>query len=126
MTANYSPGLDRLDLTEMALKAPYVQLDGAGSVSHVTDAPELDLKGMLGLDWPAIEKQLARKRRARCTDHRAARGRGGSRERPDRPGRSTGSARCAARSACRSTRSTSSGCGSARRRSCVRAVGRHG
>ena len=61
MTANYAPRLDRLELTEMGLKAPYVQLDGAGSVSHVTELPELDLKGMLGLDWPAIEEQLALK-----------------------------------------------------------------
>jgi translocation and assembly module TamB len=61
MTANFAPGLDRLELTEMGLKAPYLQLDGAGSVSHVTGLPELDLKGMLGLDWPAIEQQLALK-----------------------------------------------------------------
>ncbi len=28
---------------------------------HLADGPELDLKGMLALDWPAIEKQLAQK-----------------------------------------------------------------
>ena len=57
--ASYAPGLDRLELTEIGLKAPYLELDGAGSIQHLTGDPELDLRGMLGLDWPAIEKQLA-------------------------------------------------------------------
>jgi translocation and assembly module TamB len=59
VTANYAPGFDRMDFAEIGMKAPYVQLDGAGSVSKLSDTPELDLKGTLGLDWPAIEKQLA-------------------------------------------------------------------
>jgi translocation and assembly module TamB len=61
VNANYTPALDKLDVIEMGLTAPYVQLDGAGSVMNLAQAPELDLKGMLGLDWPAIEKQLAQK-----------------------------------------------------------------
>jgi translocation and assembly module TamB len=59
--ANYAPSLDKLDVIEMTLTAPYVQLEGAGSVMNTSDAPELDFKGMLGLDWPAIERQLAQK-----------------------------------------------------------------
>jgi translocation and assembly module TamB len=59
--ANYTPALDKLDVIEMGLTAPYVQLDGAGSILNLAKAPELDLKGMLGPDWPAIEKQLAQK-----------------------------------------------------------------
>jgi translocation and assembly module TamB len=58
MKASYAPALDRLELTEMGLKAPFVELDGAGSVQHVTGDPEMDLRGMLGLDWPAIQEQL--------------------------------------------------------------------
>jgi translocation and assembly module TamB len=60
LKASYTPGVDRIELTEMGLKAPYFELDGAGSVQHVTDDPELDLHGMLELDWPAIEEQLTR------------------------------------------------------------------
>ncbi len=61
VTAKYTPALDKLDVIEMGLTAPYVQLDGTGSVMNLADGPELDLKGMLALDWPAIEKQLAQK-----------------------------------------------------------------
>ena len=61
VTANYAPGFDRMDFAEFGMKAPYMQLNGAGSVSKLSDIPELDLKGTLGLDWPAIEKQLALK-----------------------------------------------------------------
>ncbi len=61
VNANYAPAPDKLDVIEMGLKAPYVQLDGAGSVLNLAAERELDLKGMLSLDWPAIEKQLAQK-----------------------------------------------------------------
>ncbi len=57
--ANYAPALDRLDLTELGVKSPYLALDGAGRVLHLTEAPELDLRGMLGVDWPAVEQRLA-------------------------------------------------------------------
>jgi translocation and assembly module TamB len=56
--ASYASRLDRLEVTEIGLKAPYLELDGAGSIQHVTGDPELGLRGMLGLDWPAIEEQL--------------------------------------------------------------------
>ncbi len=59
-TATYAPGFDRLDLAEFGVKAPFVQLDGAGSVLNATGHPELDLKGTLSPDWAAIGEQLAR------------------------------------------------------------------
>ena len=111
VTANYSPALDKLDVIEMGLTAPYVQLDGAGSVMNLADGPELDLKGMLALDWPAIERQLAQKVEpgARITGRRTRVASFG--KAPRRARRSTAWAHSAARSAFRSTRSTSSGCG---------------
>jgi translocation and assembly module TamB len=59
MKASYAPGVDQLQLTEIGLKAPFVALDGAGHVRHLTEEPVVDLRGMLGLDWPAIEEQMA-------------------------------------------------------------------
>jgi translocation and assembly module TamB len=59
--AHYAPETDRLDVTEIGLKAPYVQLEGAGAIANVAGEPDLDLKGTLGLDWPAIEERLALK-----------------------------------------------------------------
>ena len=46
VTANYAPALDRLELTEMGLKRTLRCSSRVyGSVSQVTDLPELDLKG---------------------------------------------------------------------------------
>ena len=63
MTANggYTPSNDRLELTELTLKAPYLQAEGAGVVRDLTGRTDLDLKGSLNPDWKAIEALLARK-----------------------------------------------------------------
>ena len=69
--ASYSTSLDSLQVREMGLRAPYVQLDGTGKIQHLTASPALDLSGTLGLDWAAIEDQLAEKVEpgARITGH---------------------------------------------------------
>jgi translocation and assembly module TamB len=63
MTANagYTPKSDRLELTELTLKAPYLQVEGAGVVRGLTTRVEVDLKGSLNPDWKAIQALLARK-----------------------------------------------------------------
>ena len=63
MTANagYTPRSDRLEMTELTLKAPYLQVEGAGVVRGLTSRPEVDLKGSLNPDWEAIQALLARK-----------------------------------------------------------------
>ena len=57
----YESRSDRLQLTELTLKAPYLQLEGAGSVHDVTVQPRLDLKGSLNPDWAAIQSLLTQK-----------------------------------------------------------------
>ena len=59
LKASYAPSNDSLELTEMGLKAPYVALDGAGVIRQISEDPELDLRGVLGIDWPAVQEQLA-------------------------------------------------------------------
>ena len=63
MAANaaYTPKSDRLELTEMTLKAPYVQVEGAGLVRGFTSRADVDLKGSLNPDWKAIQALLARR-----------------------------------------------------------------
>ncbi len=63
LTANagYTPRLDQLQLTELTLKAPYLQLEGAGAIHELTGQPRVDLKGSLNPNWAAIQSLLAQK-----------------------------------------------------------------
>ncbi len=63
MTANagYTPRSDQLQLTEITLKAPYLQVEGAGVVRDLASRADVDLKGSLSPDWKAIQALLARK-----------------------------------------------------------------
>ncbi len=68
--ATYAPGADRLELTEMGLKAPFVQLDGAGSMSardgFAGARPERNARCRLAGDRRATGQEG----RARRADHR--------------------------------------------------------
>jgi len=59
--ASYNPRSDRLDLTELAAKFAYFQLDGAGSIGNLAGKPQLDLQGTLNPDWSALTALLAAK-----------------------------------------------------------------
>jgi translocation and assembly module TamB len=63
MTANagYTPKSDRLDVTELTLKAPYVQVEGSGVVRGLTSRADVDLNGSLNPDWREIQALLAQK-----------------------------------------------------------------
>ncbi len=63
LTANagYAPRSDRLDLSELTLKSPYIQVDGAGAVHDLTTRASVDLKGSLNPNWQAIQSLLAQK-----------------------------------------------------------------
>jgi translocation and assembly module TamB len=61
LSATYAPLSDRLELTEMGVKAPYVQIEGSGTVGDVTSHPRIDLKGLLSPDWAKLNDLLARK-----------------------------------------------------------------
>jgi len=53
------PHSDRFDLTDLAIKLPYLQVDGAGAIRNLTGKPQLDLKGTLNPDWRALTTLLA-------------------------------------------------------------------
>jgi translocation and assembly module TamB len=59
LTASYAPRSGLLNVTEMGLKAPYVQVDGAGSVRDLTGRPAVDLAGSINLDWKRLGVILA-------------------------------------------------------------------
>jgi len=61
LKANYAPAPDRLELTEMGLRAPYLRAQGAGVVRDLTTRADVDLKGSLNPDWEAIRTVLAQK-----------------------------------------------------------------
>ncbi len=63
MTANagYTPKSDRLELTEITLKGPYLEVEGAGVVRGLTSGADVDLKGSLNPDWKAFQALLARR-----------------------------------------------------------------
>jgi hypothetical protein len=58
-TASYHPHSDRIDLTELAVKLPYVQVEGAGAIRKLAGAAQLDLKGTLNPDWGGLTALLA-------------------------------------------------------------------
>jgi len=55
----YDPHSDRLDLTDLTVKLPYVQVEGAGAIRNLTGKSQLDLKGTLNPDWRALTARLA-------------------------------------------------------------------
>ncbi len=59
LKAAYRPESGLLHLTEMGLKAPFVRLDGAGTLRDLTGRPDVDLAGSIDLDWKRIETMLA-------------------------------------------------------------------
>ncbi|MFI5454421.1 MAG: hypothetical protein ACHRXM_03135 [Isosphaerales bacterium] len=61
LKANYAPRSDRLELTELGLRAPYLKVDGAGVVRDLTTRADVDLAGSLNPDWKAIGTVLAQK-----------------------------------------------------------------
>ena len=60
MNAVYTPRADLLEMTELTVKSPQLQLDGGGKVRSLTTRAVVDLKGSLDLDWEAIRARLAR------------------------------------------------------------------
>ncbi len=60
LKANYARRSDRLEITELGLRAPCLTAQGDGVVRDLTTRGELDLKGSLDPDWDAISKLLAR------------------------------------------------------------------
>ena len=109
MAGRYAGKDDQLELTEMALESPYGDAQGSGLVRSPAGLAELDLKGSLNPDWEAIHALLAEKVEPNARiDGRP------------REWRLTGTirgvpaliawARSRAKSASRSTRSTSSAC----------------
>ena len=61
MNGVYTPSADLLEMTELTVKAPNIQAQGAGTMGQLTSRPKVELKGSLDLDWAAISKALARK-----------------------------------------------------------------
>jgi translocation and assembly module TamB len=61
VNGTYAPRGDHLQLTELALKAPYVRVEGAGVVRELTRAAQVDLRGSLAPDWSALTAELARR-----------------------------------------------------------------
>ena len=61
VNAGYTPRSDLLEVTELTVKAPNIQVDGSGVVRDLTRGPQLDLKGSLDLDWKAVRTLLASK-----------------------------------------------------------------
>jgi len=61
LNAGYTPRTDRLELSELSVQAPYLQVEGAGTVRAVTSRAVLDLRGSLNPDWRAIRGLLTRK-----------------------------------------------------------------
>jgi translocation and assembly module TamB len=59
--AVYTTHSDLLEMTELTLKAPNLQVEGAGKVRRLTSRADIDLKGSLDLDWAAIQTTLASK-----------------------------------------------------------------
>jgi translocation and assembly module TamB len=61
VNAVYTTSSDLLDMSELTVKAPNLQLEGSGLVRHLTSRPDVDLKGSLNLDWESLQKMLAAK-----------------------------------------------------------------
>jgi translocation and assembly module TamB len=54
-------GLDRIDLSELAIVTPYGKLEGAGPVTSLGADPQVDLRGSLSPDWKVLSDLLARR-----------------------------------------------------------------
>ncbi len=61
LNATYTPRSDRLELSEVGVTAPYVRIEGSGSVADFTSRPRVDLKGAFSPDWAKLNELLARK-----------------------------------------------------------------
>jgi translocation and assembly module TamB len=59
LDGRYAAKSDRLDLGAFGLNAPYIQLDGAGSIAALSGRPRLDLKGNLSPDWKRLSELMA-------------------------------------------------------------------
>ena len=59
--AHYSPGLDRLDLSEFTASTAYGTLDASGRLEDPTGERRVDLKGTLAPDFAAINAVLVSK-----------------------------------------------------------------
>ena len=58
VNGSYVPASDQLQVTELSVKAPYVQIEGSGSVSALTSRAEVNLTGSLNPDWKALSALL--------------------------------------------------------------------
>ena len=61
LRAHYSPGSDRLDLSEFTVATSYGTLDASGKLDDATGDRRVDLKGVLAPDFPAINALLTSK-----------------------------------------------------------------
>jgi translocation and assembly module TamB len=61
LRALYRPGKDRLSISEIALIAPYVRLDGSGEVDRVGEDRAIVMEGAIRPDWEALGTELARR-----------------------------------------------------------------
>jgi translocation and assembly module TamB len=59
LAGRYAAKVDRLELSQMSLRAPYASADGAGTLRGLTDVPVVDLKGTLTPEYQAIGRLLA-------------------------------------------------------------------
>jgi len=59
MNGAYDSRTDRLELAELSVTAPYLQVDGSGVIRDLSSNAVADLKGLLNPDWGALRKQLA-------------------------------------------------------------------
>jgi translocation and assembly module TamB len=60
LNGSYAPGADRLQLSELVVKAPHVLIEGTGAVRALTSRAQIDLKGTLSPDWNALSALLSR------------------------------------------------------------------
>jgi translocation and assembly module TamB len=58
---NLARGLERIDLSELAVLTSYGKIDGAGAVSDLRGSRRFDLKGIVSPDWAALSDLLAKK-----------------------------------------------------------------
>lgn len=56
--ANYDAAASRLTLSALEILAPYVRIEGSGTVDH-TQTPRIDMKGTIDPDWEALTRQMA-------------------------------------------------------------------
>jgi hypothetical protein len=57
--ATYDRQSDQLELTDLALKLSYLELEGAGAIRNLASTPVIDIQGTLNPNWSAVTALLA-------------------------------------------------------------------